>query len=540
MAYFETLSDLGEHLGRSGIEIVDPGVPLSDWATDSYGPAWKNQPSVRKVVGFIARQLASTPLHLFERASNDDRTRIRTGDLADLLRRPTRAPGITPYRFWESLLIDGLINDRWCAQIVEHADGWELVRIPARRVRFKSDWLGRIEKVLITGENGQTSDHDPKNYLIDVGYSEKGANGTSPLRTLQDILNEQTESVAYRRAVWKNGARVPMVIERPREAGEFKEGPFARFKTSWRSFVKGGGEEGGTPILEDGMTLKEITAFRPRDTLDLEGRKLADIEVCSAYYIAPELVGAREGTFANIKAFKEMLYGPNLGPYYAAWEQSLNATLVPLMAGGRAVYIEANLEAKLRGSFDEQIDYLSTAVGGPVVTRAEARSRLNLAHLEGTDELITPLNVLVGGQASPQDGETAGGGGSMSKTAEEIQRLITSATALIRAGFEPQASLSAVGLDPIAHLGLLPVTVREDEDTKALTDLLTEFKARQRQVISSQKAAGVLDWWDRGRWDGELAKALAKAGMEITRAAAVSRLVNDQSERELLAEGEAS
>jgi hypothetical protein len=37
------------------------------------------------------------------------------------------------------------------------------------------------------------------------------------------------------------------------------------------------------------------------------------------------------------------------------------------------------------------------------MTRAEARARLNLPHLEGTDELIVPLNVLEGGQASPTD-----------------------------------------------------------------------------------------------------------------------------------------
>jgi HK97 family phage portal protein len=538
MAYFETLNDLGSYLGTTGIEVVDPGVDLVDWAERlQYGPAWKNQPSIRKVVGFVARTLASTPLHLFERGADNDRTRVRDGALAELLRRPSRSPGVTPYRFWESLLIDGLINDKWCAQIVEHADGFELVRIPARRVKFSSNWLGQISAVKITDDEGKTLERDPSNFLIDVGYSERGANGTSPLQTLQDILNESREAVEYRRSIWKNGARVPLVIERPKEAGEFKEGPFARFQASWRSFTKGGGQEGGTPILEDGMTAKELNAFRPRDTLDLEGRRLTDIEVAAAYYIAPELVGAREGTFANIKAFKEMLYGPNLGPYFDAWVQQLNMTLVPLIAGSRSLYIEANIEAKLRGSFSEQIDYLSTAVGAPIMSRNEARPMLNLSRIDGGDELVTPLNVLIGGQASPQDGTTAGGGGGvLPKTADDIARLITAATALIRAGFDPQASLSAVGLDPIDHLGLLPVTVREDEKDG---DPIAKFIDRQRQVVASQKAAGVFDWWDRDRWDRELTEDLVKAGVEPRIAAAQARLLNDKTERELLTEGAA-
>jgi len=479
-AYFETLADLSAGLGGRGIEVVDPPVDLLNWDDQwEYGPAWRNQPSVRKVVGFIARNVASTPLHLFEFDAQFDRQRIRDGELAKLLRRPSRAPAMTAMRFWERILIDGLLHDKWCAQIVEHVDGFELVRIPASRVKFEGDWLGRIQTVKITRKDGSTLDGDPKDYILDVGYSERGANGTSPLRTLQAILNESREAVEYRRSIWKNGARVPMVIERPKEAGKFEEGAFTRFKNSWQRFVKGGGEEGGTPILEDGMTLKEVTAFRPRDTLDLEGRKLTDIEVCSAYYIAPELIGAREGTFSNIKAFKDMLYGPNLGPYFTAWEQALNASLPPLTNPGDEVYIEANIESKMRGSFEEQIDYISTAVGAPVLTRNEARGRLNLKRIEGGDQLITPLNVLIGGQASPQDG-------------------------------------------------------------KALEELLAKFQTRQLQVVSSQKAAGVLDWWDRDRWDRELTADLVKAGLTPERAAAAARITNDSTERELLAEGSAS
>lgn len=539
MAYFETLADLGAGLGGRGIEVVDPPIDLRNWDDQwEYGPAWRNQPSVRKVVGFIARNVSSTPLHLFQFNAQYDRERVRDGELAKLLRRPSRAPGMTAMRFWERLLIDGLIHDRWCAQIVEHADGYELVRIPASRVRFDGDWLGRIEKVKITRKDGSVHEADPKDFILDVGYSERGVNGTSPLRTLQAILDESREAVEYRRSIWKNGARVPMVIERPKDAGKFEEGAFTRFKNSWQRFVKGGGEEGGTPILEDGMTLKEVTAFRPKDTLDLEGRKLTDIEVSAAFYIPPELIGAREGTFSNIKAFKDMLYGVALGPYFTAWEQALNATLPALIDPTRDVYIEANIEAKMRGSFEEQIGFLSTAVGAPVMTRNEARGPLNLPRIEGGDDLVTPLNVLVGGQASPQDGETAGGGGgslpesSGVRSADDLAKLIASAGALIRAGFEPQAALAACGLDPIDHLGLLPVTIREEE--KAAGDTIKAFLVRQRQVVGSAKR------WDRGRWDRELTTDLAKAGVEITSAAVLAQFTNNAVERELEAEGSAS
>ena len=67
-------------------------------------------------------------------------------------------------------------------------------------------------------------------------------------------------------------------------------------------------------------------------------------------------------------------------------------------------YAEFNLATKLDGSFEEQAAVLSGMVGRPVMTADEARARLNLPALGGdAGELVTPLNVLAGGQASPRD-----------------------------------------------------------------------------------------------------------------------------------------
>ena len=54
---------------------------------------------------------------------------------------------------------------------------------------------------------------------------------------------------------------------------------------------------------------------------------------------------------------------------------------------------------------------MSTATGRPFMTTNEIRARMNLPPVAGGDELVTPLNVLVGGQTSPQDGETEGRSG---------------------------------------------------------------------------------------------------------------------------------
>ena len=90
-------------------------------------------------------------------------------------------------------------------------------------------------------------------------------------------------------------------------------------------------------------------------------------------------------------------------PYIVQFEQALNMTL-PAITGQAYAWIEANVDAKLRGTFSEQYQALSTATGRPFMTTNEARRLLNRPQVPEGDQLVTPLNVSEGGQPSPQDG----------------------------------------------------------------------------------------------------------------------------------------
>jgi hypothetical protein len=194
------------------------------------------------------------------------------------------------------------------------------------------------------------------------------------------------------------------------------------------------------------------------------------------------------------------------------------------------------------------------------MTRNEARATQNMPAVEGGDELIIPLNVLIGGQANPQDsapGSGTGGGAlpeaqATGLTPDELAKLVDAAAVLIRSGFDPAAALEAVGLDAIDHLGLLPVTVQKPVDesgavdeeiqdalksaggvwkarrrpllTKAdpdadardaLADMFAAFFRRQRQAVLSAIGAGGA-WWDAKRWDKELTKDLYEVAVDIS------------------------
>lgn len=204
--------------------------------------------------------------------------------------------------------------------------------------------------------------------------------------------------------MWRNGARLSGVIERPVNAPEWASPQRNKFAAAWRAtYGAAGTRAGGTPILEDGMTYKTVEAVTPEQAQQIEARKLSMSEVAAAFHVAPVLVGVIDNAnYSNVKAYREMLYTDTLGPMFQQARQAYNARLVPDYADPD-LFVEPNVAEKLRMSFEEQATIMQTATGAPIMTRNEARQRMNLPHLPGADDLVVPLNVLVGGQASPTD-----------------------------------------------------------------------------------------------------------------------------------------
>jgi len=494
---FQSLGELGAYVvnSRVPIHITDPGVPLYNSVTGIDG-IWASQPSVRKVVDFIASNVASIPFHVYERVSDTNRRRVTNHPLADTLATPVPSlpnkGAVTAYRFWHSILVDWLLWDKWAAAKIEQEGKTYLQRIPARRFRLAHDGLDRVTSIVVYDDFGMSRDNDPGDFVWDAGYTDPGATGQyadsgagcSPMTTIAQILAEYSEAVTYRRSVWAHGARIPAVLER--EQPWSSDAARTRFEQSWKTFVSGGGAEGGTPVLEDGMKLKSFDAFKPQETGDLEGRRLTDIEVASFYHIAPELVGARQGNYSNMDAFRQGLYRESLGPYIWQLTQVINLNLTTELAGTRPLYVEPNLEAKLAGSFIEQAAVFQSATGAPYMLRSEARARLNLPAVAGLDKPVVPLNVLVGGQASPRDSGT--------------QNL--NARPAVRWKARPGVTY----------------------ETK-LFQILTAFFRRQRVVVAGKLTAkAAADWWDEERWNRELGADLYQGGTLVATQAAQATL----------------
>lgn len=497
---FGSVKDMLSGALRSGFEFQGGDLTvesITNIAKMSAFDLWSTQPYLRTVVSFRARNTAQLGLHVFERVSDTDRKRDRGSVLAKLLKRPN--PWSTGYEMIFSLIGDLDLYDTAYWQLVppgdSHDDHW-LVRIPpawVTPIKENAFW-NKAYKVLAPGQG--SVEIPATSMLVFSGYNPTDPRAGSPtLESLRDIIQEQLYSTQYRRQTWARGGRVSSVLTRPVSAPKWSDEARKQFREDWyASYTGNGANAGGTPILSDGMDLKRLD-LGARDQQWYEGAKLALNTVAAAFHVNPTMVGALEQTnYSNVKEFRKMLYGETLGPILAQVEARINTFLLPMLDMGDEFYAEFNVAEKLQGDFEAQTQALQSSVGRPWRTANEARALQNLPALDGGDDLVVPLNVLIGGQASPRDADST----------------------------KPKA----VSSGPAVKVKARP-KVRSEEWEPKYIQVLSKFFRRQSSAVRSRLGAKAdADWWDGDRWDGELANDLTKLGLATSSDSALKMLAS--------------
>lgn len=485
------------------------GIGLRAWSPDpgvTFGPEmisgmsvselWRSQPHLRTVVAFRARNAAQLGLHVYRR-TDDGRVRDRTSPLARVLARP--GDDMSPYDLIFALVGDHDLHDRayWVVG-ADHDGNPRLRRVPPAWVLpVRSDSEPWVVDHYVVEAGGRRAEIPAQHVVRFAGFDPNSVfDGSSTVQALRDTLSEQVQASKYRRQLWERGGRVSSVLTRPLDSPPWSKEAREAFREDWYAKYTGSGNyAGGTPILEDGMDLKRVD-FSAADQQWVESARLSLETVASAYHVPAAMVGmGSETTFSNMRAFRKMLYTETLGPLLAQIEARVNLALVPMLGlDPDEYYVEFNIAEKLQGDFEEQAAVLSASTGRPWMTANEARGRMNLPRVDGGDELVVPLNVLVGGQASPRDS------GSQNRVPNPVE--------------DPRPKAVA----PRAKSG----PTRPEVDKHA--QLLADFLARQGRSVRSRIGAGRDDWWDAERWDDELSDLLLRAASMVSTEAAARAL----------------
>ena len=438
---------------------------------------YETQANLHAVISFLADSVAQLPLKVYIRDGEAERRRDRNSTAAKLLWRPN--PDQTAYEFINSFMIEYFLMGEvflWLLPNPDSDSGYQLRVIPREWVREQKSRTNYAPSQLIVSAGNGTIKIEKDEFVTLRMYSPGNPGGSqSPISALKQTLMEQIQADRFRTEVWSSSGRFNAYITRPKDVEPWDDEQRAKFATAFReAWGKDGENRGKMPLLEDGMEIKPYQ-FNAQQAQFAETKQLSREDVAAAYHINPSLIWhTSTQTYASAKDNARALYADCLGPILQMIQQRFNSFLLPMVGAAPNTYVEFDLTEKLKGSFEERASILQSAVGGPWMTRNEARADNNLPPIDGGDELIVPLNVVAGGQASPQD------------THMDEQ--------------EPMA---------IVESGLKARTVKlsiaaTDKEKEQMAETLAKFFKRQAKAVLPKIGAGS-DWWNQERWDRELA-----------------------------------
>ena len=458
---------------------------------------YNTQDNLAAVVDFISSSIAQLPLKVYTRDEKDERRRDRDSVAAKLLWLPNNDQ--TEYEFMFSLVEELKIFG--CVYVLKLPDpdsesGLQLRIIP-------TDWVTNTEKVTpygpdkirVTADGYGSIEIPRKEFVPFRKYSPGNPSGyVSPISALRQTLEEQIQAGRFRKELWRSSGRLNAQIVRPKDVQPWTEETKKKWVEAFReAWGAGGSKAGSIPLMEDGMEIKTFNAsFKEQQWV--ESVKLSREAVAAAYRINPSLVWHSDTqTYASSKDNARALYAECLGPDLQMIQQRINSFLLPMIGASPDTYVEFDLTEKLKGDFEQRAAVIQSSVGGPWLTRNEARRDNNLPPIEGGDELIVPLNVITGGQASPQDTHS----NQMSRTV------------LCTCGKHHPKTKAEEEPEEISISGKVP---QREQDKVA--DLLDGFFKRQAKSIIPKLGAEA-DWWNEERWNKELADDLEPVMDEI-------------------------
>ena len=446
---------------------------------------YATQSNLHAVVSFLADSIAQLPLKVYRRDGEADRERDRDSVAAKLLWRPNADQ--TCYEFINALSVEFLlmgVSTVWLLPDADSESGYQLRLIPREWIADTNRSTNYAPDVLkLHTGSGQFVSIDRGEFVQFRMYSPGNPGGyQSPIAALRTTLTEQIQADRFRTQIYRSSGRFNAYITRPKDVAPWDDETKRKWLTAFREGWGDDGENAGKmPLLEDGMEIKPY-AFNAKEAQYAETKQLSREDVAAAYHVNPSLIWhTTTQTYASAKDNARALYADCLGPTLQMLQQRLNSFLLPMIGADPDTYVEFDLTEKLKGSFEERASILQSAVGGPYMTRNEARADNNLPPVDGGDELIVPLNVVTGGQASPQDTHMD------EQTPMAIQENCNCPSCKSKSG----------------QIRIKARSTQEEEDRMA--EVLKRFWKRQADSVLPKIGAKAANWWNEDRWNDELA-----------------------------------
>jgi HK97 family phage portal protein len=431
-----TLSSGDPELARLlGSRAVSSGVSVNEDTALNYSAVWQ-------ATQLIAGTIASLPLLFYRRRRDGGRDVYREHPLYRLL-HDQWSPEHTSMSARETMQQHALLWGNGYAEIVRDSAGrpaelWVLTPDRVRPTRRSSDQALVYEVLQPTSRGTQVL--LPSEILHIPGLSWDGIQGYGVVRRARETIGLGLATEMYGAKFFGQGAMAGGILESPQV---LSPAATQKLRDSWAAAHEGVSRAHRIAVLESGITWKQAS-IAPEDAQFLETRKFQTVEIARWFNLPPHMLRDLErATFSNIEHQTIEFVVYTIRPWLVRWEAELKRKLVPVLEWNQQ-YPEHVLDGLLRGDVQSRTLALQTQFQNGALNLDEWRSLENRNPLpDGQGQrFYTSIQVV------PID---------------QMGEKVRAATELVRAGYEPAAALAAIGLPPIPHLGLAPVTVQPEE-----------------------------------------------------------------------------
>lgn len=379
-------SALGWILGRES----SAGKKVNLQTTLQLATAWA-------CIRLTATAVASLPAAVYEKGPDGSRVSRDDHALAELLLSSPNASQ-TPLEFWETK-VGGLVarGNSYSERVFSGSRLTALEPVSARPVRI--DGVLKF-KVHDRGKE-ETLPADKIWHL--KGFNFGGDEGLSPIALGVHSLGSAMAADETAARIFANGLQQPLFIN----SGQAKLTPEQRndLRSMFKKFV-GSDNAGKVMVLEQGMSPIPFT-LNPEDAQMLDSRRFNVEEMCRWYGMPPIIIGhAADGQTMWGTGVEQILIAwltLGINPLCRRIEARVTKDLVPV-GQKRRIQFEFNREGLLQADSQAKAEYLSKMVQNALMTRNEARAKLNLPKVPGGDTLTAQTNL------APLDQLGQGGG----------------------------------------------------------------------------------------------------------------------------------
>ncbi len=340
--------------------------------------------TIYSIVRTTARTLSTLPLKLIQ-TRNGQKALARDHQLFDLV---TSAPNdfMTAADFLGAMEGNRTLRGNAFAQIVRTGNGvQELIPLQNSKVRWRMTDKGPEYHV--------DNERIPFNDILHLkDFTETGLYGVATSSHIRDVIGLAIALQDNAAKFFANGSKVADVLATDASLSPDKVEDIA---TRMRK-RKERGEEYSTLVLDAGLKYI-ITRGSNSDAQMLEARKLQREEIAAAYGIPASKAGILDhATFSNIEQLGTDFVVSYLQPICIQWEQAMNQRLLTSRERQQeGLSFKFSLQGLMRGDAAARSSFYHAGILDGWLTRNEVRQLEDLNSLEGLDEPLVPLNMLI-------------------------------------------------------------------------------------------------------------------------------------------------